>query len=413
MEIKKPLISRRPRIFWSCTHVALRYEEVPAAIDAGFEVIPSLGSMIHLPYEERFDDENMSLYPEWRLYCTLPSNILECLRRVQFDGLSPPTLSEQEIDLFNKYIDVIFIPSMPASVKEALSWFKGIVVFRIFGRIADFNSYSELCESRSISLETHVKENNFVLAPMFSNLAEIEKEWLKVNVIVFRTYISFSRIPFVWEKDKSRPYVSTMIKRGTEANSTGKQRLSNLITSVGTSTPCRILGKQWPADIELLSENFKFSGFLPHEEFFTEIAKSRAFIYIGDDPYHLHFTPLEAIAMGVPVFFHYKSPLCQELIREGFLSVENINAMGAYESYEEIHSALSYYFNDFDYLIRLSQYQKFTVEKLFNKQSVVDSYRRLISFLPNNYVGDNDVDLICSICRAHPNKIFFSERIRG
>jgi hypothetical protein len=407
--MNKQLITRKPRIFWSCTHIALRYEEVPAAIDAGFEVIPSIGSMLHLPYEERFDDENMSLYPDWRLHCTLPSNVLECLRRVQFDNLSPPTLSQQEIDLFNKYIDVIFIPSMPASVKYALSWFKGVVVFRVFGRIADFNSYSELCEGRSIDLKNYIRADNFVLAPIFSNLADIEDYWLKLNVLVIRSCVSFSRIPFAWKRNESLPYVSTMIKRGVEANSTGKQRLDNLITSVGDNILCKILGKQWPADIAFLSENYKFSGFLQHEDFFNDIANSRVFVYIGDDPYHLHFTPLEAISMGVPVLFHCNSPLCQELIRDGVIAEEEINDIGAYNSYEEIYHVLNRHFNDFDYLSNLSNNQKIIVERVFNKKSVVESYRRLISFLPCDYVSGKDVDAISSFCRPHPNRKFFSQ----
>jgi len=38
------------RMYWACTYVPLRYEEVEVAIDAGFEGILALGSLGYLPF---------------------------------------------------------------------------------------------------------------------------------------------------------------------------------------------------------------------------------------------------------------------------------------------------------------------------------------------------------------------------
>lgn len=151
----------KPRMYWACTHVPLRYEEVEAAIDAGFEVIPALGSLGYLPFEQRYDDENWSLYPEWRASCSLPVNVCEAIRRVALDGAHLSEISDEEKKLFDKYIDVIYIPSFPQSAAEVLGWFSGLVIFRSFGRISNFSITPLFAKRTGSSCETGYAMPNF------------------------------------------------------------------------------------------------------------------------------------------------------------------------------------------------------------------------------------------------------------
>lgn len=48
---------------------------------------------------------------------------------------------------------------------------------------------------------------------------------------------------------------------------------------------------------------------LPDEEFYSSIAQCACMYYHGIEPRHLHYHPLEAIVMGIPIVFHQESLL--------------------------------------------------------------------------------------------------------
>ena len=389
-------------MYWACTHVPLRYEEVEAAVDAGFEVIPALGSLGYLPFEHRYDDENWNLYPEWRASCSLPVNVCEAIRRVAFDGAHLLEISEEEKKLFNRYIDIIYIPSFPQSVADALGWFSGLVIFRSFGRISSFSSYSALCEMNGIQLRNRIPGAKFLFFPIFASLIELEQPWMVQGARVLRGFVSKSRLPFQWLGSASSNYISTMIKGDTyEANSSVEKRFLNLKKIVG-SRNCIVLGKNQRS---FPDENIEIIGFLDHSEFYSKIAQSRVFVYLGDDPYHLHFTPLEAIAIGVPVLFFKSSPLAQELVREGVIEGAELAEIGAFESCEEIALALDDKFDDCATLARLATRQAEAVLKVFSRERAVASFHGLKDLLPKRrswWLSDafHPVKL-----RRHPNRL--------
>lgn len=392
----------KPRMYWACTHVPLRYEEVEAAIDAGFEVIPALGSLGYLPFEQRYDDENWSLYPEWRASCSLPVNVCEAIRRVALDGAHLSEISDEEKKLFNKYIDVIYIPSFPQSVAEVLGWFSGLVIFRSFGRISNFSSYSALCETNGIQLRNRIRDAKFLFLPIFSSLIELEEPWMTQGASVLRGFVSESRLPFKWLGGESPAYISTIIKADTyEANSSVEERFLNLKKIVGTRN-CVVLGKNQRGFLE---NNIEITGFLDHSGFYSQIAQSRVFVYLGDDSYHLHFTPLEAIAIGVPVLFFQSSPLAQELLKERVIEASELTEIGALRSCEEISLALDKIFDDCGALARLASRQAEAVLKVFSRQRAVASFQELISRVPKRKSSwfSEAVDHVKP--RRHPNRL--------
>lgn len=395
---------RKPRLYWGCTHVPLRYDEIGAAIEAGFEIVPALGSMGYLPMEQRYDDENWVLYPEWKTSCTLPVNIVEAIRRVNFDSDSYVACSAEEQKLFNKYIDVIYVATFPASICDIAKWYKGLIIFRSFGRISTFQSYSDKCEIEKIPLEFVASKKNFLFMPIFSSLLGLEKPWLTHNALVLRGFASRDRIPFKWLSRNSDYSVATVVKlTGWEANASGQERLKKLMAAIG-SLPCRLIGKNPGIDDLVLPENIAVTGFLEHEQFYGAIASARAFVYIGDDPYHMHFTPLEAIRIGVPLFFHRNSPMGQEYLRECGDEVCDLRSLGGFDSYEEMGTVLSQVIDDLSFLENLGRKQASTLLPIFSRDSAVAGFRTIKSRIARNTFFSFCADPLIHDCRPHPTR---------
>lgn len=219
---------------------------------------------------------------------------------------------------------------------------------------------------------------------------------------VLRGFVSESRLPFKWLGNDSSSYISTMVKAdGYEANTSGEERLLK-VKKIAASRHCVILGKN---EQRLDGGNIEIIGFLDHSGFYSKIAQSRVFVYLGDDPYHLHFTPLEAILIGVPVLFFQSSPLAQELLREGVIEATELAEIGAFGSCEEISLALDEKFNDCAALARLAAHQAEAVLKVFSRQRAVASFQELVSLVPKrkSWWFSDTVDHVKP--RGHPNRL--------
>src|ERR1700733_14589322 len=100
------MLGFRMRILWTYEHPTSRLEDMMLYPEAGFEIVPTLTEVTTSWVDNRYHDESHHLYPRWRSYVTLPVNVTEKIRRMDFWGRDFD-LDGQEAALVNRHFDAI------------------------------------------------------------------------------------------------------------------------------------------------------------------------------------------------------------------------------------------------------------------------------------------------------------------
>jgi len=375
MEISKP------KLLWVCPHLVLRYEEVPLLIDAGAEVIPSLGDPTYLPFDmDQYDNETNKMYPNWRKYCSLPTNITEKIRRI---NISSP--SEEEITFMNKWLDIIFIASFPAVLEKVLKWFKGVVVFRTFG-VPNVQNYTHLCGMLGVNLDTIGNAENYVWCPILKALNDQEDKRLIRNTFYLPAFVSKERLPMKWLASDSERRVTTLFSYIDLSD-----WVSNLFNAFSTAFN--------DIDFYVLGKNDKESprcqhpsilGKLEDEEFYATLCKSRILCYGGAMSHqHLHFTPIEAMTMNVPILFLESCGLAREALEHGLARNELVE-LGMCTDYFEMASRVRGCIDDFNYLERLRQNQSQRLLPVFSREKALSKAKEFIGRIKDGIIIHKD-----------------------
>lgn len=368
-----------PRILWLCTHKTLRYEEVPLLIEAGAEVIPSFGDSYWLKYDNNYDNETDKMYPVWRSNCTVPTNIVEKIRRIKFwekRGL----VTAKEAELINSWIDVIFIASYPDILSNIRQWYQGYIVYRVFG-VGDLTTYTEWMNTLNINIDSLVETDKYIWAPILNSLDVVEDSRITKNKFYLNAFVSKERLDFEWRGRSSEPFLSTAISYlddnlvTKEIYKDFKEKFSDL--------PFTVLGKN-SKNLDGKNNN-KVIGYVDDNEFYSIISRSRVFVYFGTGSnYHLHFTPIEAIAMKVPVIFQEKSGLAQEA-RDYGITNEELRKIGMCTNTQNIKELVLKTINNFNELERISQRQYDIFTRIFSREAALiktkEFYNKIQSYI--------------------------------
>jgi len=371
-----------PRIYWLCTHQTLRYEEVPLLMEAGAEVIPCLGDPFWLKYDNNYDNENDKLYPHWRKCCTLPTNIVEKIRRI--DILKKKgEVSPEEAKLINQWVDIIFVSNYPDILQNISKWYQGYIVFRVFGH-GDYTTYTEQMNKLNINIENIVSSNKYVWSPILNSLEFPEDKRLVKNKFYLNAFVSEERLEFKWKNKDSKPVLSTTISY-LDSNSATREIFEKFAKEF-SDIPFIVLGKNSKNAVKGISD--KVLGHVDDKSFYSTIADSRLFVYFGlGSNFHLHFTPIEAIKMGVPVIFLDKSGLAQEARDYGF-SNQVLKDIGMCTDTQEIKSFVLKIKDNFQALEELSHEQSKVFGKIFSRESALvkskEFFDKIVPYIVQN-----------------------------
>lgn len=354
-----------PRIYWLCTHQTLRYEEIPLLIEAGAEVIPCLGDRFWLKFDSRYDDETDRLYPHWRKSCTLPTNIVEQIRRINILG-KKGNLSTEEAKLINQWIDCIFVSNYPEILQNISKWFHGYIVFRVFGH-GDYTTYTEQMNRLHVDIGQITASERYVWCPILHSLDDREDKRIIKNKFYLNAFVSKERLEFAWKGPFSKPYVSTTISY-LDSNPAARGIFENFINEF-QEIPFVVLGKNSKNAVKGISD--KILGHLDDLSFYSKITESRIFVYFGlGSNYHLHYTPIEAIEMGVPVVFLEKSGLAQEA-RDHGINDNELKKIGMCANPKEIKQFVLSKMNNIQALQNLANDQSNVFGKIFSRQAAL------------------------------------------
>ena len=106
---------------------------------------------------------------------------------------------------------------------------------------------------------------------------------------------------------------------------------------------------------EKINDENKFNN-LPDEQYYKKISEHKVMYYHSQEPNHLHYHPLEAIIIGIPVIFYENSLLTSYLP----------NSPGKCKDINEVYLKLNTIFNnDIEFINNIIHEQNKCIDKLF------------------------------------------------
>lgn len=277
----------KKRVLWLLNHTTLRNFEVPMLIELGFEVFtPKI-------YSHEFGDLSVSVTWEYDSSLSLPRKELELLNATDFYS---GRLSDDVMEIMNKRFDIAIFTAFVQQVKWLTLSFKGLLLFRAFG-LDKTMTYTKVFANESISLFDRIRAcgDRFWFCASYENLAEVECDFFKRRNVYLPIGLKVDHISKSWiGGDKRFLFVGPQIM----TNSYYHDVYKNFKKDFG-DLPHVIGGSQ----LIPVKNDRTVVGFLPKEEYEYNMTHLAGMYYHSQEPRHLHYHPLEAIANGMPLIY--------------------------------------------------------------------------------------------------------------
>lgn len=366
-------MDRNIRLLWAYDHPTARYQEVNFYIDAGMEVIVSLGDPATLRFDRDYHDETHALYPDWRSSVTLPASIVEGLRRVsltQFEGI----VSSAAADLVNRYIDVMIVAADAPTIANIMTWYRGHLLYRVMGGPDQSLMTRNLESIEKIAADVN---GRLWLAPGLKGVVPFADPTLSSHIVYLNCWVSPERLQFEWLGEQSRPTAVSAISY-IDFHPFFADQFDNLKKKL-RSTPFVVVGKNDRRSDKCSDP--RILGALSTTELHHTLASSRVFVDAATVPEHLVWPPLEAMAMGVPVLFTRWSALAAAGLDEG-QSEETLRDAGMFADFEAIDLFLRDHLDDLDALRKLAANQRtIFLEEAFSREKAMSNLRPFLDLV--------------------------------
>jgi hypothetical protein len=380
-----PLGRKKLRILYGGVHRVLRYEEVPLFIATGFEVIPMQMHWDHLKtYEPGINDETDCLYPRWRAHCTIPDAILEKIQAIDlfnYHALNDQAgkISHEQKKLINEWIDIIYIPNLLPAVPRVLEWFEGLTLFRVFGE-GKIMTYDEWAMKSRVDLSLlKTYDARYATMLMLQALNGIEhKSILGSNVFHVGPCISKNRIVGRWREEQSAVVCNITLSYITE--NPHWKAMYDQIDELLDELPLRILGKN-NKQVEPLKHDPRVVGLIDDDKKYMDLLTDcRCLLDVGTSPFHTHYTPMEAMVMGIPVIFLESSGMAQEILR--VIPKEELIDCGLCDTFTEAKNTILRCLEDICYAKSLSKNQQIIADRVFLPEITLKKIQKFAEIAP-------------------------------
>lgn len=274
------------RILWIFNHTTLRKWEVPLLIEMGYEVF------CPKHYGVDFGDLSTTTTTEFDYTLTIPSEVLEILNKTNFYEKLPNDI----LGILNKYFDIAFCLVGLEPLKSLLEGYKGEIVVQCFGLAGNlsFANVMDIVGGRSMLQLINRCGSRFWFSAAYDNLIDIEPDIIKRRSIYMpisfhmKNHLSWTggerKILFVSPKIKTSPYY---------------RKVYEDFKHNFKSIPYVISGAQ----LVPVTDDKNVTGFLPKEEYEYNMQHLSAMFYHSQEPRHIHYHPLEAVNIGMPLVF--------------------------------------------------------------------------------------------------------------
>lgn len=298
-------------ILYIIGHKTLMDYEIPILIEKGYGVyvarIKDYNSLSLHTIHNTLDKYDSSL--------SLPASTLEKLNNTDF--YSNSSSSSIDMGLINESFNIIFLTLLDSPIRLFKTHFKGTIYYRLFGREAAY-SYRGLVQAspnirylfpyeevRSFELPppTVITKDNSYVVPL-----GVPDSLSKYHMNTWNPIIN--KVCFVCCKINNCSYYTNVY--------------NTFMATIGARFDYQMLGK----NNNVINPNL-LNG-LDDTAYYSVISQCKVMYYNEVNARHLHYHPLEAIIIGVPIIFH----------RESLLNSFIGTSPGACSSMEEIYTKL-------------------------------------------------------------------------
>lgn len=310
-------------ILWTYDHPTARDQEMLLFKSKNSAVIPTFSGVNHY---QGYNDETHVLYPRWRSNVKIPLNEVEEIR-INFSSNS--SMSKRLKSLVNKHIDYIFINCEPDELKNLLSWYKHIILFRCNG--GPNTKYLDWQTSQWVNVIKKMDATHRVIYLPGHETIFIEKfNEANIRVILQNVYVDTHRFNNLKYNPIHMKRISCAISY-YEHHDSFREHFNNI----------KEVSKNFDLQIDIFGKNRKKKSFknidvkgtLEHFEMWSNILSNKLFIDVGQNPLHTIFPPLEAMMLGMPVVFPRNNGHVQSL--EKTLDIRLSSNEGVFDTLEE------------------------------------------------------------------------------
>lgn len=286
------------RVAYLCFHVAGRDVELPVFRKLGFEVytIKKYGAAHRSAMHDFADDESL----------TIPRDVIDYLNTVNLvDSADWP---DKAVHYLNKYFRYIFIIQNAHVVYNALRFFRGHIMIRLAGLDLP-KTYSNYWNLHQPDIVPAIYRNRqrVWMSVQYPNLAQVEDPIFADRAVYMPLGIPsfFKSYADTWTGAGSA-IISVLPSLETPYYAAKLERAKTILEQ----RPFRVLGSQ-----KKKFDDPRIVGFLSNDDYVTEFQRARALFYDSHEPRHVHYPPIEAACLGLPVVF-FRNSLLGALGRE-------------------------------------------------------------------------------------------------
>ena len=327
---------------WLINHEALRQWEIPLLKEAGFTRIYTPQGMPHSP---AFTSGTIApLEGDWSF---LKKRELASLANQDWYS----KINDEAAKIASDNFDCAFVTAVPRQVMTVLKAFSGVVVIRLFGLDGN-RTYSDLFTFELSPHELaymHRNLDRIVFASGYEELLVPEEDWVIQNSV-------FLPIGLPTEGKESyeglEESLLAVIPR-IEPNSYYEQSFIKH-TKMISKANLQVAGRQ-----HLPFKDKRILGSLNRSEFEALLSKSRAMIYASREKLHVHYHPLEAMQIGMPVVY-FEDTLLH--------SVMQGSSLGAVKSFREARSITQKMIKNPDFAKEVGKGQREIVLRMASKE---------------------------------------------
>ena len=328
-------------ILYLLAHKTLTDFEIPIIISRGYGVF--------IPKKKTSLDITNSLCDDFYKYDDSLQNInaneLNMLNDIDWYN-NNITLTRNMIDSLNANFTYIFITLLTSDnlLTQLIQNFKGLIYYRFFGlesnlsykdRVIKYTSpnvkyifgYYEIYKyEQSLSSFFNVNNSNVVMIGCPDHFIKTYENTHKGTT---------NKICFVCSKINHCSYYTNIYNQ--------------FMKNFGTKYDYVLLGK----NNETLNDNKKCNN-LSDEEYFNKMSECKLMYYHSMEPRHLHYHPIEALIIGLPVLFY----------KDSLLTTYLMNSPGKCNDINEVHEKINRILNnDVDFINKIKKEQEQNVYK--------------------------------------------------
>jgi hypothetical protein len=292
----------KKNIFNLLNHKTLTDFDAPILIQKGFGVFfPKIYSTV----DTVLCSIKQCFLDKYDYSLDISSNVLHTLNNIDF-FCDTAFENKDNIDLLNNNFQIIFSPLLEKNkLEQLLSKFKGTIYLRFFGNTEEYSYYTNYLKGHDNLFSNKLK---FVFA--FKEIFDFEQ-----SKHSFFNSSNSLYIPCGIPDDFFNRYQNTYNKNNTinkkfvfvcsRINSCSYYTpVYNNFKNLLHDFPFIILGKKNENAVHM-DERIKNN--LSDDDYFKEMSQCIAMYYHGKEPRHLHYHPVEAVIIGMPVIFHDES----------------------------------------------------------------------------------------------------------